>query len=116
VTVKQLLQASIKGPPFVEPLIWTHTVYNLPTVVPDVGQLNVPPVNAPLKKEKVGFGWPTSVLNGLQLSRLELYPKVAVSGVGGLAEFGMPEPVTVIVVPGAPCEGLLVIEALGMEA
>jgi hypothetical protein len=70
VTLKQLLQASSKSPP-VTPLIWTHTVYKVPAVVPDNGQVNVPPVKAPTV-EKVGFGLPTLVINGLQLSKLEL--------------------------------------------
>jgi len=116
VTLKQLMQASTKLP-LVTPLtllIWTHTVYKVPIVVPDNGQVNVPPVKVPIC-EKVGFGLPTSVINGLQLSRLELYPKVAVSAVGKVAVSGTPEAVTVIIVPGAPCEGLLVIEAAGME-
>jgi len=64
-----------KLPPISVPLTpptWAHTVYVVPTVVPDDGQLNVP-VKVPFVTISL-VALPTE-LNGLQLVAV-LYPKV----------------------------------------
>jgi len=87
------------------PLIWAHTIYVVPAVVPDDGHVNVP-LNEPFVIVAVEL----TAVSELQLL-LGLYPKVTVALDSGLQLLStMFEPVTVTAVPTGPDVGLLAIE------
>jgi hypothetical protein len=86
-------------------VISTHTVYVVPTFVPELGQVNVALEKLP--PEIVGFDPEPTETNPEQEFWFGPYPNTTVSGVAE-AGAGILEALTVIVAPVTPDVGLLV--------